>query len=248
VSLADKLDTIVGLFAAGEKPTGSRDPFGLRRAAQGVVKVLVDASHILSADHLLEDMIDSAFTNYEGAIQTADASWKSRLFEFFEEREAHVFERRGFTASEFRAVRHVWGRPANVLARLEALAKERGSADLLAMAEVTKRVRNITQEHNPTHALPQLREMLREPAEIELAKQIEIHHDKVGRAIEQQRFVDVIKEIVHLRAPLDRFFTDVLVMVDDHALRSARLSLLATVRQTIESFADISQMAQGEGK
>ena len=56
VSLADKLDTIVGLFAAGEKPTGSRDPFGLRRAAQGVVKVLVDASHILSADHLLEDM------------------------------------------------------------------------------------------------------------------------------------------------------------------------------------------------
>jgi len=248
VSLADKLDTIVGLFAAGEKPTGSRDPLGLRRAAQGVMKILADGSHLVTADHLLEQMIEEAFKNYNGAVKTADDSWKHRLFEFLEEREAHLFERRGFTASEFKAVRHYWGRPANVLARLEALARERGTADLLALAEVTERVRNITQEYALPPTIPEMKSVLKEAAEIALAEQIQVSHEKVGRAVEQRRFAEVIKEIVHLRAPLDRFFTEVLVMVDDPALRSARLALLATVRMTIESFADISQMAQAESK
>jgi glycyl-tRNA synthetase beta chain len=252
VSLADKLDTIVGLFAAGEKPTGSRDPFGLRRAAQGVTKILVDGSHLLTGEaqppNLLETMIDWAFDNYGGALKIADAAWKTRLFDFLEERQAHLFERRGFTAAEFKAVRHFWRRPNNVLARLEALAKERASADFAALAEVAKRVGNITQEHVATYKLAELRALLQEPAEVALASEIDGRWPRVHEAVTKWRYVDAIKEIVHLRAPLDRFFTEVLVMVDDQALRSARLSLLAIVRDTISQFADISQIATGEAK
>ena len=99
VSLADKLDTIVGLFAAGEKPTGSRDPYALRRAAQGVMKILVDQSDVFMADVAvgIERMVDEAFANYRGAL-ASDGSWKNALFEFLAEREAYLFERRGFHA------------------------------------------------------------------------------------------------------------------------------------------------------
>jgi glycyl-tRNA synthetase beta chain len=252
VSLADKLDTVVGLFAAGEKPTGSRDPFGLRRAAQGVTKILVDGSHLLMGEpqppHLLEAMIDWALDNYGGSLKIADPAWKSRLFDFLEERQSHLFERRGFTSAEFKAVRHFWRRPNNVLARLEALAKERASSDFVALAEVAKRVGNITQEHAATHQLAELKTLLKEPAEVALASEIDGRWPRVQEAVSKWRYADAVKEIVHLRAPLDRFFTEVLVMVDDQALRSARLSLLAIVRDTISQFADISQIAAGEAK
>jgi glycyl-tRNA synthetase beta chain len=250
VALADKLDTIVGLFAAGEKPTGSRDPFGLRRAAQGVTKLLVDGSDLLRGEThpvgLLEEMIDWAFENYGGALQIADTSWKPRLFEFMVERQAHLFERRGFTASEFRAVSRFWKRPADVLARLEALRKERGSADFAALAEVAKRVGNITKGHSATVHLSDLAPLLREPAEIALATELGPRSEKVRAVVGASRFTDAIREIVQLRGPLDRFFTDVLVMSDDQQMRTARLSLLALVRDTINLLADISEIVPAE--
>src|SRR5262249_26866088 len=121
VSLADKLDTIVGLFAAGERPTGSRDPYALRRAAQGVMKILVAQPDLFAADMAvgIEQMIDEAFANYAGAL-SSDGSWKNGLFEFLAEREAYLFERRGFHVGETRAVAHFWGRPHSARRRLEA--------------------------------------------------------------------------------------------------------------------------------
>src|ERR1700674_2051392 len=105
VSLADKLDTIVGLFAAGEKPTGSRDPYGLRRAAQGVVKILVDLPAVtgLTKSVGVAAPIERAFEEYGGSLKTEGDGWKSAVFEFIAEREQHLLERRGLRHDEIRA-------------------------------------------------------------------------------------------------------------------------------------------------
>ena len=250
VSLADKLDTIVGLFAAGEKPTGSRDPFGLRRAAQGVMKILVDRSESPSAGKVpdIEALVDQAFENYQGGIKTPDSSWKARLFEFLAERLAHLFERRGYSVPEARAVSRFWKRPDNALARVEAIKQVRGLADFVGLAEVAKRVNNITREQKSGAGLAEVRPLLTEPAEVALADEIDQRWPKVHDASGRWQYGEAMKEIVKLRGPLDRFFTEVLVMTDDARVRAARLSLLTMVRDTINAIADISEVAPEDVK
>ena len=245
VSLADKLDTIVGLFAAGEKPTGSRDPYALRRAAQGVMKILVDQSDVFTADVAvgIERMVDEAFANYRGGL-ASDGSWKNALFEFLAEREAYLFERRGFHVGETRAVAHFWHRPHSVRRRLEALKQMRGSADFEALAALLKRVNNITKDFNgAARGTNELRTVLKEPAELALADEINTRWTNTRDAIRQERFVDAMREIVHLREPVDRFFVDVLVMTDDENLRTARLELLTNLREIIRGIADLGAIA-----
>jgi glycyl-tRNA synthetase beta chain len=144
VSLADKLDTIVGLFAAGERPTGSRDPYGLRRAAQGVVKILVDLPSPDSAAIDLRSLVAHAFAGYAGTLTPDTDAWMIALEEFMAERELHMLERRGFRAAEGRAVISHWARPGSVLKRANALAQARKSKEFEALAILFKRVKNIT--------------------------------------------------------------------------------------------------------
>ena len=164
MSLADKLDTIVGLFAAGEKPTGSRDPYGLRRAAQGVVKILVD----VPSARRLSDLLNEAHRNYGHAAPAANPAWQPLVGEFLIEREAHLFERRGYRADEARAVALHWEHPHLALARIEALSQNRGSADFVALAALLKRVNNITKDFQTTAGIGELRGRLREPSELAL--------------------------------------------------------------------------------
>jgi glycyl-tRNA synthetase beta chain len=248
VSLADKLDTIVGLFAVGEKPTGSRDPFGLRRAAHGVLKILLDPEVAFTAETALtiEGLVDQSFANYGGTLRAVDA-WRPLLFEFLAERQAHLFERRGFRQDEVRAVGGSWKRPVAAQKRLEALSQARGSAELTGLAVLLKRVKNITKEHaEPAAAMADLRQRLKEPAEVALIDEIDRRWPKIQDALGRDRYGDAMKEIVSLRAAVDRFFVDVLVMADDQQVRSDRLSLLTMLRNTITGFADISELAPAE--
>jgi glycyl-tRNA synthetase beta chain len=248
VSLADKLDTIVGLFAVGEKPTGSRDPFGLRRAAHGVMKILLDPDLAFTAETAptIDGLIDESFANYGGTLRAVDA-WRALLFEFLAERQAHVFERRGFRADEVRAVAGSWKRPVAAQRRLEALSQARGSAELTGLAVLLKRVKNITKEHaEPAAAIGDLKQRLKEPAEVALIDEIDRRWPKIQDALARDRYGDAMKEIVSLRAAVDRFFVDVLVMADDQQVRSDRLSLLTMLRNTITGFADISELAPAD--
>jgi glycyl-tRNA synthetase beta chain len=247
VSLADKLDTIVGLFAVGEKPTGSRDPFGLRRAAHGVLKILLDPELGFAAETAPRDgLVDQSFANYGGTLRAVDA-WRPLLFEFLAERQAHVFERRGFRADEVRAVAGSWKRPVAAQRRLEALSQARGSAELTGLAVLLKRVKNITKEHaEPAGAMSELRQRLKEPAEVALIDEIDRRWPKIQDALGRDRYGDARKDIVSLRAAVDRFFVDVLVMADDPQVRSDRLSLLTMLRNTITGFADISELAPAD--
>ncbi|HEY1912100.1 MAG TPA: glycine--tRNA ligase subunit beta, partial [Vicinamibacterales bacterium] len=247
VSLADKLDTVVGLFAAGERPTGSRDPFALRRAAQGILKIATESSLMLGYDSQLRPigaLIEQAHRNY-GASLTATEGWHAALFEFLKEREEHLLVKRGFEAGEARAVESHWRDPHLALQCVEAVARYRSSEDFKALAGVFKRVKNITRDADPLAevTLEELKTRLKEPAEIALADEIIRRGPAIQQALFDSRFNDVMKEIVGFREPVERFFDDVLVMADDMPLREARLAFLVRLKKQILLFADPSAIA-----
>jgi glycyl-tRNA synthetase beta chain len=246
-ALADKLDTIVGLFAAGEKPTGSRDPFGLRRAAQGVVKILMDSADLLRGEpqpaNVLAALIDQAYAGYGETLKPGDGSWKPALYEFFTERLSHILERRGYKLQEARAVTQFWGRPASALKRVEALKDSRGSQDLMALASLFKRVKNITKDFAASKGTEEIRPNLTEAAELALYAQIDKKWPTITESLQREKYVDAMREIVTFRQPVDTFFTDVMVMVDDPTKREARLTLLAALKDTISRLADIGELA-----
>jgi glycyl-tRNA synthetase beta chain len=249
VSLADKLDTIVGLFAAGEKPTGSRDPFGLRRAAQGIVKILVDSrDYDLRLSMEIPLLIHRAYQEFPQFHGGSSDSWRALpLDDFFFDREAHLFAVRGFHVEEIRSVSDHWGVPQLALRRIEVVSKYRGSDDFKAFGQLFKRVKNITKDFDRVPgSIDEIIGRLKEPAELELATQLSKRGPVISDALLHARYADVMKEVVALRDPVDRFFTDVMVMVDDPSLREARLGLLGRLKRQILEFADPSAIIQEE--
>jgi len=240
VSLADKLDTIVGLFAAGEKPTGSRDPYGLRRSAQGVLKILTD----LPSGILITALVDEAYRNYGPNAPVINPAWQPAVFDFLAEREAHLLERRGYRADEVRAVVSAdWKQPHASLRRVDALAQARRAPEFDALALLFKRVKNITKDVAGGRDWDAVKRVLKEPAEIALAAEIDRRWPVVQKAREDGQFLDALNEIAKLYGPVDQFFVDVLVMTEDQQLREARLALLASLRDTILNIADIAELA-----
>jgi glycyl-tRNA synthetase beta chain len=257
VSLADKLDTIVGLFSAGEKPTGSRDPYGIRRAAQGVIKILVDLPELTGGRNVpLLKALQKAFQPFASSAATADAWRQLGVTEFMWERCSHLFERRGYKAEEIRVVATVDDDfvktfPSEALKRVAALAKSKSSPDFRTMAFLFKRLKNITKgmEDFPSRDLAEVRKALKEPAEIELVDEMIRRWPDITVAIQGGQLSEAIGLLSRFSAPVDRFFTDVLVMAEDQTLREARLAVLLRLRSAImKFFGDISQIVPDEEK
>jgi glycyl-tRNA synthetase beta chain len=250
VSLADKLDTIVGLFAAGEKPTGSRDPYGLRRAAQGVMKIITDVVRIQGVHEGggLKHLIEQAFESYRNALPSAGDEWKESVNEFFRDRALHLLDKRGIRADEARAVADSWARPNSMLKRAEALAQARKSPEFERLAVLFKRAKNITKDVGGGRDWPAVKAALNDPAEVQLATELDRRWPVIERAVVDERFVEAMNEIAQLYAPVDKFFVDVLVMADDPAIRQARLALVASLRDTILNIADIAEVAPEEAR
>lgn len=251
VSLADKLDTIVGLFAAGEKPTGSRDPYGLRRAAHGVLRVLIDLTPLTGITRrpavgaLLKETA-------KGFPEHSDWSQWPRedideLSRFLVERLRNTFEVRG---SDRRLVRAVtWEgfdaiRPAEVAAKLQALPDFISSAEFAQLARAFKRVKNIAGElkGQPPVALDRLSGTLTEPAERDLLHALVERVPRVNEAADRSDYRGALGELAALGPAVDRFFVEVLVMADDLDLRVARLSLMAHLRDAVRRIADVSEI------
>ncbi len=258
VSLADKLDTVVGLFAAGEKPTGSRDPYALRRAAQGAIKLLVDMPALAGVTRSVAvlGIVEHAFEQYQGSVATDGDGWKAGVFEFLAEREQYLLERRGLRFDEIRAVMPAVKaslKPFDVLRKAEALSQARRSPEFEALAILFKRVKYITKDfrqHNSAHdGLVSIKAALREPSELALVAELEHRLPRIRLALEQEQFLDAMNQLAPLRGPVDKFFVDVLVMADDPVLRDARLALLATLRDAVVmTSGDISEIAPDEAK
>ena len=241
ISLADKVDTVLGLYAAGERATGSRDPFGIRRNAQGAIRILMDAPELtgVAREIDLNAVLSKAYEPFAG--RAADAGADRLALGFWVERIRFALEQRGFPVEIVRAVTsvsHVAPLRARRLA--EALQRIRTSEDFQALAVLFKRVKNITKELAEVPALD--REALVEPAERALLDALDAKRPGIDVAASGADYTRAFTEIAALRPAVDRFFTEVFVMADDVRVRTARLTLMAHLRDLILTLADISEI------
>ena len=241
VALADKLDSVAGMFAGGERPTGSRDPLGLRRQAQGAVKILADLPELagISTRIGLWDLVVQASSPWPPAEDAQQA-----LRTFIRERVSYLFEQRGFDVRNIRAVVPQSLERFDMVEakkKLEALAQMSGSVALQAVAELFKRVKNITK--GVSFGVTPDTALLKEPAEVGLIESMKAIEPRIKTAVSKSDYKQAFQAIETLRGPVAQFFDDVLVMADDEKLRTARLALVASLRDLILDIADISEIA-----
>jgi glycyl-tRNA synthetase beta chain len=239
LSLADKADTFVALSAAGEKATGSRDPFGLRRQVHGAVRVLMDLPELtgLSREVSLDEILAQAA---RGLPEGLSSGLPAAATEFVRERLRYALEQRGYSIEVARAATSSGLRPLRARRLAEALQTMRSSEDFQALAVLFKRVKNIAKEL--AERTPLDRSALAEPAEQALLAVLDTRRPRVEQAAAAADYKRAFSEIAGLRAPVDTFFTDVFVMADDPRLRTARLGLMAELRDLILDLADISEI------
>jgi glycyl-tRNA synthetase beta chain len=242
VSLADKLDSVVGMFWAGERPRGARDPLGIRRLGNGLAKILVDLPTI-GLDVALKF---GPLLNAAGRPFKERADWNlenlTALSTFLVERCQFVLEQRGYDIRNIRAVtvRDVLElSPLEAKRKLEALEQMGESEALRGVAELFKRVKNITKGATAGALDTQL---LKEPAEVALIQSLTETEPKIRAAAAHADYKHAFQTIELLRAPVAKFFDDVLVMAEDEKLRNARLTLVATLRDLILNIADLSEI------
>jgi len=245
VSLADKIDTFVSLSLAGERATGSRDPFGLRRQTQGAVRILMDLPQLTGIDR------EVSLGPILARAAAGHADWNGQASEsalaFAVERVRFALEQRGFGVEVVRAATP--GGDVNPLrARriAEAIQGIRASEDFQALAVLFKRVKNIAPSTGQGKArgsdAPLDRSALAEPAERALLDELDARRPRIEAAAARSDYRGAFVEIAGLRAAVDRFFTEVFVMADDVRVRTARLTLMADLRDLILHLADISEI------
>jgi glycyl-tRNA synthetase beta chain len=240
VSLADKLDSVAGMFGAGERPTGSRDPLGLRRQAQGAVKILADLQELTGAAPRIElwNLVAQALSAWAPSEDAQQA-----LRTFLRERVIYLFEQRGFDVRNIRAVVPQSLERFDVVEarkKLEALAQMSGSEALRGVATLFKRVKNITK--GVSGGLAAQDNLLKEAAEVTLVKSLKDVEPRIRESADKADYKQAFHHIELLRAPVASFFDDVLVMAEDEQLRAARLALVARLRDLILDIADISEI------
>jgi glycyl-tRNA synthetase beta chain len=242
VSVADKLDTLAGYFGLGLVPTGSSDPFGLRRAAQGALRAVLEFWKVDAAERQpsLRRLVAAAVSGHGAALKPPAAEVQGALEAFLLDRLRYLFAARGFPGDEVEAALgardpEALDDPGAALARLEALHRVRAEAkdDFARLAVAFKRARNILGEGAPVLVEPALFEV---PAEREL-------HEAVGALAKGNGRLDArLRALAGLRAPVDRFFDDVLVMAEDPKVRANRLALLHETLSLFFRIADISKL------
>lgn len=241
VGVADRMDTLAGLFAVGEQPTGSRDPFGLRRAAQGAVRIVAEAGWSAPLDQLA----DRALRGMTAVAGGAPEASREALEAFLQDRvRRYLVDVVGVALDSAEAVLAAdWTLLPEAVARGRALDAVRSEAAFRSLALAFKRVRNITDGQPDAPVEPTL---LAEPAERELYDAAVAFHDRIGPLLAERRVDDAFAAMGPLAEVLDRFFVDVLVMTDDERIRTNRIALLKLLGRDFLTLADLSKL-QFEG-
>jgi len=233
VALADKLDAIAGLFSIGQQPTGDKDPFGLRRAALGVVRILVENKLRMS----LKELIHAAFEPFPAKPHTA-------LRDFMFDRFAGYLKEQGYSTLQVDAV--LSKMPVNLVVvpqQLEAVKAFQSLPEAESLAAANKRVANILRQAEAKgETVGQVAELV-EPAERALQDALRRTSDKAKALYESGDYTGYLKSFAVLKAPVDTFFDKVMVMVEDEKLRRSRLALLRDLREAMNRVADLSKLA-----
>lgn len=236
VALADKLETLVGLFSIGQVPTGDKDPFALRRHALGVIRMLVDGKLALGVDEL----IDAAAAPFNGLA----AEHRSALLTFIFDRLANSLREQGYSAQEVDAVLALQPqRFADVAQRLAAVRAFAALPEAESLAAANKRVGNILKKVEGEVAARVDAALLKEAAEATLNNALASVKPQADAAFERGDYAASLQALAALKAPVDAFFDGVMVNAEDAALRNNRLGLLATLHQAMNRVADLSKLA-----
>ena len=269
LSTADKADSVAGMFALGLQPTGSKDPFALRRQANGIVKTIAEHKLPIPLSELLCTAVE-AYRNTQAAAKFVSFDYRSVRAEiekilsgsekpavappfpatlgiFFRERlEFYLREVRGFAYDVVNAVLAAGADDVvDAIARAEAVTKVRRSSDFESISVAFKRMKNILRQAHEAGSEPAENfhpGALQEPAETNLAELIPVTAEAVQKLRQQRNYEQALVEISRLRPTVDTFFDKVMVMVDDERLRANRLALLKTLLNEFSTIADFSEI------
>ncbi len=234
LSLADRFDTVCGCFAVGLIPTGSKDPFAVRRQGNGILKIMLD--HRISVS--LERLTDAGLAT----LAAVPAETAGEIRKFFEGRLRFLFEEMGYSYDCINAALAVgFDNPVDAADRVKALQDMRQEPDFLALASSFKRVMNILGQSGATPDAPDPARMS-DAAEIALWQSYLNIRGEVTAAGVNHRYREALRSMASLRGVVDSFFTEVLVMAENPAVRENRLALLGQLARLFLSVADISQM------
>lgn len=234
VAMADKLDTIVGIFGIGQAPKGS-DPFALRRASLGVLRILVEYGYQLD----LVDLIAKAKSLFGNSLTNANV--EQEVIEFMLGRFPTWYQDAGFSIDIIQAVlARNPTKPADFDQRVKAVSHFRALEEAEALAAANKRVGNILAKYDGELGEEIDLALLQEDAEKALAEAVEIMAEALEPAFATGNYQEALSKLAGLRAPVDAFFDNVMVMADDEALKKNRLTLLNKLRNLFLQIADIS--------
>ncbi|MFA7553199.1 MAG: glycine--tRNA ligase subunit beta [Spongiibacteraceae bacterium] len=235
VALADRLDTIIGIFGIGQAPTGSKDPFALRRASLGVLRIIVEKGLNLDLRDLLTQALQQqTIATKEGLIDT--------VLEYMIERFRAGYEENNIPAEIFMAVSAKGlSQPLDIDQRVKAVYSFSQLAEAQALAAANKRVSNILAKLDDISAIKTVdSSLLTDQAEQALAALVDAKAKAIEPLIVERQYQQALATLADLRESVDRFFEDVMVMVDDEAIKNNRLALLKQLRGLFLEVADIS--------
>ncbi len=236
VALADKLETLLGLFSIGEKPSGDKDPFGLRRHALGVLRMLIENKLALN----LSALLSTASSGFPGLSEETRLAVSAFCFD----RLANTLQEQGYSALEVEAVLSQMPEQIHLVPqRLEAVKAFSALAEAPALAAANKRVSNILKKVEAAVPAQVQASLLQEPAEIALNQALMAVVPEANRLFELGDYTASLQSLAALKAPVDAFFDKVMVNADDPALKANRLGLLAVLHQTMNRVADLSKLA-----
>jgi glycyl-tRNA synthetase beta chain len=234
LAISDKADTIAGMFGLGLEPTGSKDPFALRRAANGIVKILAEGGLPLT----LGDIADAA-TEKEETRRKMEVFFAERLEFYLREAKAQAYD----------VVKAVLAAGANdvrdAVARAEAVTAVRGSEDFAAVSAAFKRMKNILAQAEEKGIVPQWNRAggsAVEPALAALERAAELAGVRVGELSKSHEYAALFETIAGLRPHVDRFFDEVMVMDPNPAVRDSNLKLLSVIVSDVQQIADLSEI------
>jgi glycyl-tRNA synthetase beta chain len=234
--IADRLDSLVGLFGLGLVPTGSRDPFGLRRAAQALVRLSIEGK----APFDLERSVRAAHGGYQGTLPRGADAVVPVLRSFIEDRVRYLLGLDGFAHDEIEAA--LGAASADLpdrVARATAIRQARSDEGFLKVVLAAKRIQNILPADFHGVLDPSL---LRDSAEVALFSAFGALRTRIEAAARARDYAQALAAIAQFAAPLDRFFTEVLVMDPDPAVRTHRLALLQAIHQTLTKVGKLTEV------
>ncbi|WP_298908793.1 glycine--tRNA ligase subunit beta [uncultured Psychrobacter sp.] len=242
LALADRLDTLVGIFAIDQAPTGSKDPFSLRRSAIGILRILIEKQLPINLVALVEQAI-KGYSTSDGSKIAKMGDTFTQVMAFLNSRYRAMYTEQGVSVDTIQAVQAINPHmPLDFDQRIRAVQSFSKVSQASMLADSNKRVANILAKSEVSVADNVDEALLSEPAEQELYQAVQQAQKAIKPLLETADYTQVLQTLVSLDAPLTQFFADVMVNSDDAALKNNRLALLKQVRALFLTVADISEL------